>query len=252
MSQAIDPITVSVIQHRLRAIVEEMGEAMLRTSYSQILNSSRDFSTALCDPAGRLIAQAEHVPIHVGALPLAVRAVSEFFEGEIRLGDVYLLNDPYCGGNHLPDLTAFVPVFDGDRHVFWSINRSHQSDIGGATHGAYNASATEIWQEGLRVPPLKLYDQGKRRDDVYEMIVLNVRHPRDFKGDLAAMIGSARLGERRIVQLLTEFGSATAHAAIEAVLDGAERQVRTIIAGWKDGVYEGEAILDDDGHKAED
>ena len=252
MTMTIDPITASVIQHRLRAIVEEMGEAMLRTSYSQILNSSRDFSTALCDPSGRLIAQAEHVPIHVGALPLAVRAVSEFFEGEIRLGDVYLLNDPYWGGNHLPDLTAFVPVFDGDRHVFWSINRSHQSDIGGATHGAYNASATEIWQEGLRVPPLKLYDQGKRRDDVYEMIVLNVRHPRDFRGDLAAMIGSAQIGERRFNRLMEDFGSATPHAGIEAVLDGSERQVRSIISGWKDGVYAGEAFLDDDGHKFND
>jgi N-methylhydantoinase B len=252
MSPAVDPITVSVIQHRLRAIVEEMGEAMLHTSYSQILNSSRDFSTALADPEGRLIAQAEHVPIHVGALPFAAKAVHDFFRGTIRPGDVYLLNDPYSGGNHLPDLTAFVPVFDGERLAFWSINRSHQSDIGGATHGAYNARATEIFQEGLRVPPLKLYDRGKRREDVYAMIVLNVRHPRDFKGDLAAMIGSAKLGERRIMQLLAEFGSTTAHAAIEAVLDGAERQVRAIIAGWKDGVYEGEAILDDDGHTASD
>ncbi len=235
MSLAVDPITVSVIQHRLRAIVEEMGEAMLRTSYSQILNSSRDFSTALCDPEGRLIAQAEHVPIHVGALPYAARAVHDFFKGTIRPGDVYLLNDPYRGGNHLPDLTAFVPVFDGERLAFWSINRSHQSDIGGATHGAYNASATEIFQEGLRVPPLKLYDAGTRREDVYEMIVLNVRHPRDFRGDLAAMIGSARIGERRLAQLLAEFGSATTHAAVEAVLDGAERQVRAIIAAGRMG-----------------
>src|SRR5262245_57370326 len=235
MSPAVDPITVSVIQHRLRAIVEEMGEAMLRTSYSQILNSSRDFSTALGAPDGRLIAQAEHVPIHVGALPFAAKSVHEFFKGRIRPGDVYLLNDPYHGGNHLPDLTAFVPVFDGGRFVFWSINRSHQSDIGGATHGAYNASATEIFQEGIRIPPLMLYEAGRRREDVYEMIVLNVRHPRDFRGDLAAMIGSARIGERRLGQLLTEFGSATTHAAVAAVLDGAERQVQAIVAGWKGG-----------------
>src|SRR4029077_15137669 len=145
----VDPITVSVIQHRLLAIVEEMGEAMLRTSYSQILNSSRDFSTAICDLDGRLIAQAEHVPIHVGALPYAARAMTEFFEGDIHKGDVFLLNDPYHGGNHLPDLTAFVPVFEGDQPRLWSINRAHQSDIGGATHGAYNASATDIWQEGI-------------------------------------------------------------------------------------------------------
>ena len=198
---SVDPITVSVVQHRLHAIAEEMGEAMLRTSYSQIINSSRDFSTALCDAEGRLIAQAEHVPIHVGALPWAARAVHDAFRGKVRPGDVYLLNDPYHGGNHLPDLTAFVPVFDGDRLAFWSINRSHQSDIGGATHGAYNPGATEIWQEGIRIPPLKLHDEGELRADV---------------------------------------------------LDGAERQVRSVISGWRDGIYHGEAVLDDDGHGAED
>ena len=186
----VDPITISVVQHRLHAIAEEMGEAMLRTSYSQILNSSRDFSTGLCDLRGRLIAQAEHVPIHIGALPWAAKAVHDAFRATIRPGDVYLLNDPYHGGNHLPDVTAFVPVFDGDRFCFWSINRAHQSDIGGATHGAYNPGATEIFQEGIRIPPLKLYDQGRLRADVMAMIVLNVRHPFEFQGDLAAMIAS--------------------------------------------------------------
>jgi hypothetical protein len=252
VSTSVDPITVSVIQHRLLAIVEEMGEAMLRTSYSQILNSSRDFSTGICDLDGRLIAQAEHVPIHVGALPWAARSVRDFFKGEIRPGDVYLLNDPYHGGNHLPDLTAFVPVFDGDKPVYWSINRAHQSDIGGATHGAYNAAATEIWQEGIRITPLRLYEKGELKRDVMEMLVTNVRHPRDFRGDLAAMIGSARVGERRLLALAAEFGWPTTYAGIEAVLDGAERQTRAVIAGWKDGVYKGEAILDDDGHKYED
>ena len=151
----VDPITVSVLTHRFEAIVREMGEAMLRTAYSQILNSSRDFSTAICDRDARLVAQAEHVPIHVGAMPWAVESVRDFFTGRVRPGDVFLLNDPYHGGNHLPDLTAFVPVFVEDELLFWSINRSHQSDIGGAAHGAYNPGATEIWQEGPRAisPP---------------------------------------------------------------------------------------------------
>ncbi|MBV8336516.1 MAG: hydantoinase B/oxoprolinase family protein, partial [Alphaproteobacteria bacterium] len=242
-----DPIVTSVIQHRLLALVEEMGEAMLRTSYSQILNSSRDFSTAICDLDGRLIAQAEHVPIHVGALPFAARAVTEFFGDDIHPGDVFLLNDPYHGGNHLPDLTAFVPVFAANRPRFWSINRAHQSDIGGATHGAYNAAATDIWQEGIRITPLRIYDRGTARADLLEMIATNVRHARDFRGDLAAMIGSAHLGERRLQALAAEFGWPVTEAAIEAVLDGAERQTRAVIAGWKDGVYRGEALLDDDG-----
>jgi N-methylhydantoinase B len=256
MTFPVDPIVTSVIQHRLLAIVEEMGEAMLRTSYSQILNSSRDFSTAICDLDGRLIAQAEHVPIHVGALPYAAKAMTEFFGNDIHKGDVFLLNDPYHGGNHLPDLTAFVPVLEGasgdGRPRFWSINRAHQSDIGGATHGAYNAAATEIWQEGIRITPLRLYNRGKLRRDILEMIAANVRHPRDFRGDLAAMIGSAHVGERRMLALAAEFGWPTTNAAIEAVLDGAERQTRAVISQWKDGVYLGEAMLDDDGRGNDD
>jgi hypothetical protein len=187
----LDRISVSVLQLRLEAIVQEMGEAMLRTAYSQILNSNRDFSTAVCDGEGRLTAQAEHVPIHVGAMPWAVHSIREFFRGRIRPGDMFLLNDPYHGGNHLPDLTVLLPVFMGECLVFWSINRAHQSDIGGATHGAYNPGATEIWQEGIRITPLKLYDRGELRDDVLHMLATNMRHARDFLGDLRAMIGSA-------------------------------------------------------------
>ena len=248
----IDPITVSVLTHRFEAIVQEMGEAMLRTAYSQILNSSRDFSTAICDAGARLVAQAEHVPIHVGAIPWAVESVRDAFVGRTQPGDVFLLNDPYHGNNHLPDLTAFVPVFVDDEVAFWSINRAHQSDIGGSTHGAYNPGATEIWQEGLRITPLKLYDAGTLREDVLAMIAVNVRHPHDFLGDLRAMIGSARVGERRLHALLAEYGTKTVLAAVDEILDGAERQARACVRTWKDGVYRGEALLDDDGHSATD
>src|SRR5205814_9002197 len=212
MPPKIDPITRSVVQHRLGSIVKEMGEAMLRTSYSQILNSSRDFSLAICDINGRLIAQADHIPVHVGALPWATLAVEERFR-DVQPGDVILLNDPYHGGSHLPDLTAFVPVFDSDRRLLWTIVRAHQSDIGGATHGAYNPNATEIWQEGLRIPPIKLYEAGRLRDDLLDMIALNVRNPRDFRGDLAAMMGAAHLGERPMTKLYAEFGAAIVDAA---------------------------------------
>ncbi|HLY23251.1 MAG TPA: hydantoinase B/oxoprolinase family protein [bacterium] len=249
---APDRITVSVVQHRLTAIVAEMGEAMLRTAYSQILNSSRDFSTALCDAEGRLLAQAEHVPIHVGALPWSVRSVLEFFRGRIRAGDLYLVNDPYHGGSHLPDLTVVLPVFADGRLVCWAINRAHQSDIGGATHGSYNAAATEIWQEGLRIPPLKLYDAGAERDDVLAMVATNVRHSRDFLGDLRASMGSARLGERRLLRLAEEYGTGVLLEAVREVLDGTERRTRACIRPWRDGVYRGEAVLDDDGHGATD
>jgi N-methylhydantoinase B len=251
MTTHVDPITRAVVQHRLSAIVAEMGEAMLRTSYSQILNSSRDFSLAICDTRSRLIAQADHIPVHVGALPWATRAVEESVR-DVQPGDVILMNDPYHGGSHLPDVTAFVPVFDQGKRLFWTIVRAHQSDIGGATHGAYNPMATEIYQEGLRIPPIKLYEAGRLREDLLDMIALNIRNPRDFRGDLAAMLGAAHLGERRLSKLLAEFDAAIVTQAIDDILDASERQTRAIVATWKDGTFQGEAVLDDDGHGRED
>ncbi len=249
---AIDPITVSVVQHRLVGIVDEMGEAMLRTSFSQILNSSRDFSTAITDADGQLAAQAEYIPVHVGAMPLSVTSCIEAFGDDIHPGDIFLLNDPYYGGSHLPDLTACLPVFVDGKLLFWAVNRAHHSDIGGATYGAYNASATEIWQEGLRVPPLRLYDRGEERADILRMLRVNVRHPRDFLGDLAAQIGSVRLGERRMLAFVEELGTEVVEGAVERILDAAEAETRAIIAEWKDGTYHGQALLDDDGRGNQD
>jgi N-methylhydantoinase B len=251
MTGAVDPITKSVVQHRLSSIVAEMGEAMLRTSYSQILNSSRDFSLAICDVGGRLIAQADHIPVHVGALPWAAKAVEARFS-EVVPGDVILMNDPYHGGSHLPDITVFVPVFAGERRLFWTIVRAHQSDIGGATHGAYNPDATEIWQEGLRIPPIKLYQAGRLRDDILDMLALNVRNAHDFRGDLFAMIGAAHLGERRMQRLFGELSVEVVEAAIEGVLDAAEAQARRVVLTWQDGIFFGEAFLDDDGRGHQD
>ncbi len=250
---SVDKITASVIQRRLFFINEEMGEAMLRTAYSQILNASRDFSIGMFDGAGRLISQAEHIPLHVGGLPFAMKSVMEYFDGRVHPGDVILLNDPYHGGNHLPDLTAFVPVFvEGQgKPAFWTLNRAHQSDIGGSAPGSYSPAATEIWQEGIRITPLKLYDRGELRDDVLNMIATNVRHKSDFIGDLNAMIGSARVGARRMGGLVAEYGFDTTMAAIEHILGSSEAQCRARIGEWADGEYRGEAFMDDDGHGIE-
>ena len=250
---SVDKITASVIQRRLFFINEEMGEAMLRTSYSQILNASRDFSIGMFDADCRLVSQAEHIPLHVGGLPFAMRSVMDFFEGRVYPGDVILLNDPYHGGNHLPDLTCFVPIFvnDESRPVFWTLNRAHQSDIGGAAPGSYNPAASEIWQEGIRITPLKLYERGNLRDDVLEMIATNVRHGSDFKGDLSAMIGSARIGARRVQELIGEYGLDTTMGAIDHMLDSAEAQTQACIREWADGTYHGESVMDDDGHGIE-
>jgi N-methylhydantoinase B len=251
-SAHLDPVTVSVLAGRLSSIVEEMGEAMIRTSYSQILNSSRDFSMAMTDAGGQLVAQADHIPVHVGAMPWAAKAVIARFGDDVAPGDAFMLNDPYHGGSHLPDLTAILPVFDRGRLAFWLLARAHQSDIGGGTHGGYNAAATEIWQEGLRVPPLRVQRNGEILADVFDMLAANVRHPRDFRGDLAAMMGAVRLGARRLEATIAEFGGATVARAADALLDAAERRARAIISTWRDGTYRGVATLDDDGQGRRD
>jgi N-methylhydantoinase B len=243
----LDPITISVVQHRLTGIVQEMGEAMLRTSFSQILNSSRDFSTAICGFDSQLVAQADHIPVHVGALQPAAASIIEAFGDDVYEGDIFLLNDPYFGGSHLPDVTVFAPVFIENNLAFWAINRAHHSDIGGATYGAYNAAAREIWQEGLRLPPLRLYDKGAIREDILRLLKTNVRHSRDFEGDLMAQIGSVLLAERRLKALAAEFGGDTISHCVSRILDATEAQTRKIFSDWKDGIYFGEACLDDDG-----
>jgi N-methylhydantoinase B len=247
-----DLVTLSVLDNRFRAIVEEMGEAMLRTAYSQILNSSRDFSIALCDSRARLLAQADHIPVHVGAMPFAVQAVIDAFGETVRDGDIYLLNDPYHGGSHLPDLTIIVPVFGEGRLLFWSVVRAHHTDIGGGTHGAYNPAATEIFQEGLRLPPILLGQGRVARADLVRMIVTNTRLPREVRGDLMAMIGAAHLGEKRLHAVLAKHGAALADAAAAGIMALSEAHARRIIAAWTDGTWKGEAFLDDDGFGQQD
>jgi N-methylhydantoinase B len=247
-----DPVTLAVLENRFRAIVEEMGEALLRTATSQILNSSRDFSIALCDGQARLVAQADHIPVHVGAMPFAAAAVLEAFGGTMKPGDCYLLNDPWHGGSHLPDLTIVLPVFGDGELRFLTVVRAHQSDIGGATHGAYNPAAFEIWQEGIRIPPILLGEGDALREDLVGMLALNTRIARDFRGDLMAMWGAARLGAKRVEALLAEHGAPKLAAASEAILDLSEAHARRIIGAWADGEYRGEAVLDDDGHGATD
>ena len=242
-----DPITLAVVEHRLESIAQEMTEAMLRTAMSQILNSSRDFSTAILDRDCQLVAQGEGIPVHISALPVAGAAVRDYFGDEIREGDLFILNDPYFGGSHLPDITIIRPVFHGGRLLFYGVNRAHHSDVGGGTHGGYNPGANEIFQEGLRIPPLKLYDQGVPRNDLLQMLSANVRQPENFLGDLNAQIGSVMLAAQRIEALLADYGADRLMSVVDEILAATERQVRQFIAGWPDGVYHGESLVDDDG-----
>ena len=242
-----DPITLAVVEHRLESIAQEMTEAMLRTAMSQILNSSRDFSTAILDRDCQLVAQGEGIPVHISALPVAGAAVRDYFGDDIHDGDLFILNDPYFGGSHLPDITIIRPVFHDGRVLFYGVNRAHHSDVGGGTHGGYNPGANEIYQEGLRIPPLKLYDRGVPRNDLLQMLSANVRQPENFLGDLNAQIGSVMLAAQRIGSLLADYGPDRLMAVVSEILAATERQVRQFIAGWPDGVYKGESFVDDDG-----
>ncbi len=243
----IDPITLAVVEHRLESIAQEMTEAMLRTAMSQILNSSRDFSTAILDGECQLVAQGEGIPVHVSALPVAGAAVRDYFGDSISEGDLFILNDPYFGGSHLPDITIIRPIFHGGRPLFFGVNRAHHSDVGGGTHGGYNPGANEIFQEGLRIPPLKLYDRGVPREDLLQMLAANVRQSENFLGDLNAQIGSVMLAEQRIRSMLAEYGGDRLTAVVAEILAATERQVRRFISQWPDGVYHGESLVDDDG-----
>jgi N-methylhydantoinase B len=242
-----DPVTLAVVEHRLESIALEMTEVMLRTAMSQILNSSRDFSTAILDADCQLVAQGEGIPVHVSALPVAGAAVRDYFGDTIAEGDLFILNDPYFGGSHLPDITIIRPVFDQGRLLFYAVNRAHHSDVGGGTHGGYNPRATEIYQEGIRIPPLKLYDRGVPREDVLQMLSANVRQPENFLGDLNAQIGSVMIAAQRIGGLLESYGADRLLATVEEILAATERQVRQFISEWPDGLYYGESLVDDDG-----
>ncbi len=242
-----DPITLAVVEHRLESIAQEMTEAMLRTAMSQILNSSRDFSTAILDGECQLVAQGEGIPVHISALPVAGAAVRDYFGDEISDGDLFILNDPYFGGSHLPDITIIRPVFHEGRLLFYGVNRAHHSDVGGGTHGGYNPGANEIYQEGIRIPPLKLYDKGVPRNDLLQMLSANVRQPENFLGDLNAQIGSVMLAAQRIESLLEDYGPDRLMSVVFEILAATERQVRQFISGWPDGVYHGESFVDDDG-----
>ena len=242
-----DPITLAVVEHRLESIAQEMTEAMLRTAMSQILNSSRDFSTAILDGDCQLVAQGEGIPVHISALPVAGAAVRDYFGEDISEGDLFILNDPYFGGSHLPDITIIRPIFYEGRLLFYGVNRAHHSDVGGGTHGGYNPGANEIFQEGLRIPPLKLYDRGVPRADLLQMLSANVRQAENFLGDLNAQIGSVMLAAQRIESLLADYGPDRLMAVVGEILAATERQVRQFISGWPDGVYHGESLVDDDG-----
>src|SRR4051812_25006684 len=191
MSQVLnDPISVAVISNRLTAITKEMGQIMLLTSRSPIFSESRDFVTAVFDGTGRLVAQTSYIPVLLGAIPFALEAIrSRYPDKDLHPGDVIVANDPYLGNSHLPDVTIARPVFYRGELVFWAVAKGHQADLGGAGVAGYNPQAKTVWEEGLRLPPMKLYREGEYQRDLWDLILLNVKSRHLVEGDLHCQIG---------------------------------------------------------------
>jgi N-methylhydantoinase B len=242
--QPFDPATLAIFNALFASVAEEMGVTLGRTAHSQNIKERRDYSCAVFDPAGQMIAQAAHIPVHLGAMPTAVEYSLPL--APFRPGDIVLLNDPYLGGTHLPDVTMVSPIFLGRRLIGYVASRAHQADIGGMAPGSMPL-ASELYQEGLIIPPIKLYEAGKLNRAVYDLILRNVRTPEERRGDLDAQMACHRIGEQRLQEIAQRYGAVETQRQAGALLDYAERMTRAAIATIPDGEYSYEDFLDDDG-----
>ena len=247
----VDPISLEVFKNMFISVAEAMGVALQRTAYSPNIKERRDFSCAVFNPQGEMIAQAAHVPVHLGAMPASVRAALEVFPNALRPGDMVILNDPYLGGTHLPDITLVAPVYyladDGSKGLAGFVaNRGHHADVGGMTPGSLPLS-TELYQEGTIIPPIKLARGGRINQEVIQLICRNSRTPEERKGDLAAQMASIRVGEKRLQEVVERYGIDETHEHMSALLDYSERVTRRAIQRIPDGVYSVVDYMDDDG-----
>jgi N-methylhydantoinase B/oxoprolinase/acetone carboxylase alpha subunit len=239
-----DPVTLEVFRNLFYSAAEEMGVTLCRTSFSANIKERRDYSCAVFDGDGHLVAQGEHMPVHLGSMPLSVEAAIVPMEP----GDMVVLNDPFRGGTHLPDITLVQPVYGegGDKPVFYVANRAHHADVGGMTPGSMPL-AESVFQEGIRIPPVKLVRRGEVVRDVMDLILLNVRTPVEREGDLTAQIASNRTGERRLLALAEKYGADTVTDYMHHLQDYTERMTREAIKQIPDGSYRFEDCMDDDG-----
>ncbi len=235
---SLDPITLSVLRSALAGIAEEMGTVLVRSAYSSNIKERRDCSAALFDAAGRLVAQAEHIPVHLGAMPESVAAV---MARDPAPGDVWILNDPYAGGTHLPDVTLVSPVDVAGRIVAYAVTRAHHSDVGGMSPGSMPADSRELWQEGLVIPPVRL------TPDVLDLVCANSRTPRLRRGDFRAQTSANQVAQRRLAELVERRGLETVLAGFAEVLAYGERRTREALRALPDGTYAAVTELEGDG-----
>jgi N-methylhydantoinase B len=244
--RAADPVELAIFQSAMHSIAEEMGAALRRTALSPNIKERRDYSCAVFDGQGRVIAMGDHMPVHLGSMPMSVQAAIAAVD--FAPGDIAILNDPYAGGTHLPDITMVLPVFvdDGIKPAFYVCNRAHHADVGGRFAGSMGP-ANEIFQEGIRIPPVRIVRGGKVDREMLDLILLNVRTPREREGDLDAQMGACRVGEQRIRQMAAKFGVPRLEALVEELLDYSERLVRAELRKMPAGEFYAEDWLDGDG-----
>jgi len=241
-------VTLEVLRNACRGVASEMNATLVRTAHSPNITDRRDCSSALFDPAGEMISQAESIPVHLGAMPHSVAAVLEAFPVEtLAPGDAILSNDPFHGGAHLPDLTLVAPIFAGEDLVALAANRAHHADVGGASAGSIAADSAEIYAEGIRIPPVKLYEAGERNEAVADLLFANVRTPGERAGDLRAQHAANQTARERFGDVVTRYGNETVAAGLTAIQDYSEKRMRAAIAELPDGEYGFEDRLDGDG-----
>ncbi len=239
-----DPILLELYRHRFEGVADEMGGTLRRTSYSPNIKERLDFSCAVFDGTGRLVAQAAHIPVHLGAMPASVESARAAVEAWAP-GDVVVLNDPYEGGTHLPDVTMVSPVFlgNGERPSFFVASRAHHADVGGMSPGSLPL-ATELVQEGLVIPPIKLYEEGQLNEGVLRLLLRNVRTPDERRGDLSAQRAAHAVGSRRLRALAAAHGSGEVTAYARHLQEYSERRTKAALADWPDGTYTFEDTLE--------
>src|SRR5581483_2267647 len=246
---AIDIITAEIIREYLETVSEEISKTMENTSVSVVFSEAHDYSSVVFYYDGKevsLLARALSQPVHIYASVRSVEDLVRFFKYNLNEGDMILATDPYHGGSHIPDWTLMKPVFYRNKPVFFPAVRAHMLEVGGPVPGGYNSFATDVWQEGFRIAPIKICEKGEMRRDVLRLFAANNRVPQVMEGDLSAMIGACKVGEERIIRLVEKYGLGTVLDSINYILDYSERRVRAEIAKWPDGRYEGESILDQD------
>lgn len=243
---SIDAIELAIFRSAVHSIAEEMGAALRRTALSPNIKERRDYSCAVFDSEARVIAMGDHMPVHLGSMPMSVEAAVRAVAFEP--GDVVILNDPYAGGTHLPDITMVLPVFlsDAKRAAYYVSTRAHHADVGGTFAGSMGP-AREIFQEGVRIPPVRIVRGGRLEHEMLDLILLNVRTPAEREGDLAAQIGSCHVGEQRVRELAAKYGEERLRAVCGELLDYSERLVRAELRRMPAGVFSAEDWLDDDG-----